>query len=50
MYTVIDELGSATAKTDTAERNISVGRESLQVCLGNRRHGVLAGFPARGQS
>jgi hypothetical protein len=25
------ELGSATTKTDTAERNISLGRESLQV-------------------
>jgi hypothetical protein len=29
---------------------MSTGRESLQVCLGSRRHGVLAGFTARGQS
>jgi hypothetical protein len=34
----------------TAERSISIGRESLQVRLGNRHHGVLADFTARGQS
>ena len=33
-----------------AERSISIGRESLQVFLCTRRHGVLAGFTARGQS
>jgi hypothetical protein len=44
------ELDSATTKTDTAERSISIGRESLQVCLGNRRYGVLADFSARRQS
>ena len=27
----ISELDCATTKTDTAERNISIGRESLQV-------------------
>ena len=27
----ISELGCATTKTDTAERSISIGRESLQV-------------------
>jgi hypothetical protein len=40
-------LGSATTKTGRAERSVSVGRASLQVCLGNRRHGVLAVFTAR---
>jgi hypothetical protein len=39
-----------TTKTDTAEWNILIGTESVQVCLGNRRHGVLADFTARGQS
>jgi hypothetical protein len=43
------QTGSATTKMDTAERSISIGRESLQVCLGNRHHGVLAGFTTRGQ-
>jgi hypothetical protein len=38
----ISERGSATTKIDTAERSVSVGGESLQVCLGNRHHGVLA--------
>jgi hypothetical protein len=33
-------------KTYTVERSISIGR----VCLGNRRHGVLADSTARGQS
>jgi hypothetical protein len=40
----------ATAETDAAERNISIGRESLHVYLGNDIHGVLAGFNTRGQS
>jgi hypothetical protein len=45
----ISELDCATTKTDTAERNISIDRESLQICfvLGAVR-GVLAGFTARG--
>jgi hypothetical protein len=42
------ELSSATTKTDTAERSISLGRESFQVSLCNRHHGVLAGFTTRG--
>jgi hypothetical protein len=46
----ISKLGCATTKTDTAERSISIGRESLQVFLCTRRHGVLADFTARGQS
>ena len=29
----ISELDCATTKTDTAERSISIGRESLQVCF-----------------
>ena len=29
----ISELYCATTKTDTAERSISIGRESLQVCV-----------------
>ena len=29
----IFELDCATTKTDTAERSISIGRESLQVCF-----------------
>jgi hypothetical protein len=41
---------SGTTKTDTAERSMSVGRESVQVCFCNGRRGVLAGFTARGQS
>jgi hypothetical protein len=44
------ELGSATTKTDIAERSMSIGRESLRVCLGNRRRGVLERFTASGQS
>jgi hypothetical protein len=49
LYT--SELGSWTTNSDTAERSISVGTESLQVCSCNRRHGdVLVGFTARGQS
>jgi hypothetical protein len=34
---------------DTAERSISTGRESLQVFLCTRRHGVLADFTTRRQ-
>jgi hypothetical protein len=44
------KLGSTTTKIDTAERSISVGRDSLQVCLGNKHHGILAGFTPREQS
>ena len=44
------ELGCAPTKTDIAERSISIGRESLQVFLCTRRHGVRADFTARGQS
>ena len=29
---------------------MSIDRESVQVCMGNRRHSVLAGFITRGQS
>jgi hypothetical protein len=35
-------------QTDTAERSISIDRESLQVLFWTRRRGVLAGFTARG--
>jgi hypothetical protein len=38
----ISELDCVTTKTDTAERSISIGRESLQVFF------VLAGSTARG--
>jgi hypothetical protein len=44
------ELGSATTKTDTAERSIAIGSKSLHVCFVKRRQGVFAGFTARGQS
>ena len=47
----ISELGCATTKTDTAERSISIGRESLQVFFfffGTRGLGVLPGSTARG--
>jgi len=44
----ISELDCATTKTDTAERSISIGRESLQVFFGTRGLGVLAGSTARG--
>jgi hypothetical protein len=40
----------AAQKIDAAERSISIGRESLQVYLDNRHHGIIAGFTARGQS
>ena len=38
----------ATTKTDTAERDVSIGRESLQVFSCAMHLGVLAGFAARG--
>jgi hypothetical protein len=42
------ELGSTAIETYPAGRNLSVGRQSLQVCLDNRHLGVLAGFTTRG--
>ena len=44
----ISELDCATTKSDTAERSISIGRESLQVFFGTRGLGVLPGSTARG--
>ena len=44
----ISELDCATIKTDTAERSISIGRESLQVFICTRGLGVLPGSTARG--
>ena len=44
----IFELDCATTKTDTAERSISIGRESLQVFFGTRGLGVIPGSTARG--
>jgi hypothetical protein len=44
----ISDLDCATTKTDTAERSISIDRESFQVLFCTRRRGVLAGFTARG--
>ena len=44
----ISELDCATTKKDTAERNISIGRESLQVFFCTRGLGVLPGSTARG--
>ena len=44
----IAELDCATTKTDTAERSISIGRESLQVFLCTKGLGVLPGSTARG--
>ena len=44
----ISELDCATTKTDTAERSISIGRESLQVFFCTRGLGVLPGSTARG--
>jgi len=44
----ISELSCATTKTDTAERNISIGRESLQVFFCTRGLGVLPRSTARG--
>ena len=43
----ISELDCATTKTDTAERNISIGRESQQFFY-TRGLGVLPGSTARG--
>jgi len=42
------ELDCATTKTDTAERSISIGRESFKVFFYTRGLGVLAGSTARG--
>ena len=42
------ELDCATTKTDTVERSISIGRESLKVFFCTRGLGVLAGSTARG--
>ena len=44
----ISELDCATTKTDTAERSISIGRETLQVFFCTRSLGVLPGSTARG--
>ena len=44
----ISELDCATTKTDTAERSISIGRESLQVFFCTRGLGVLPVSTARG--
>ena len=44
----ISELDCATNKIDTAERSISIGRESLQVFFCTRGLGVLPGSTARG--
>ena len=44
----ISELDCTTTKTDTAERSISIGRESLQVFSCTRGLGVLPGSTARG--
>ena len=44
----ISELDCAKTKTETAERSISIGRESLQVFFCTRGLGVLAGSTARG--
>jgi len=44
----ISELDCATTKTDTAERTISIDRESLQVFVCTRGLCVLAGSTARG--
>ena len=45
---VNSELDCATTKTDTAERSISIGRESLKVFFCTKGLGVLAGSTARG--
>ena len=44
----ISDLDCATTKTDTAERSISIGRESLKVFFCTRGLGVLPGSTARG--
>ena len=46
----ISELDYTTTKIDTAERSISIGRESLQVFFCTRGLGVLPGSTARGYS
>jgi len=42
------ELDCATTKTDTTERSISIGTESLKVFFCTRGLGVLAGSTVRG--
>jgi len=42
----ISELDCATTKTDTAERSMSIDRESLQVYICTSGLGVLAGSTA----
>jgi len=42
------ELDCATTKTYTAERSISIGRETLKVFFCTRGLGVLVGSTARG--
>ena len=44
----ISELDCATTKTDTAERSISIGRESLQVFFCTRGLDVIPGSTATG--
>ena len=44
----ISELDCATTKKDTAQRSISIGRESLQVFFCTRGLGVLPGSTATG--
>ena len=44
----ISELDCATTTSDTEERSISIGRESLQVFFGTRGLGVLPGSTAVG--
>ena len=44
----ISELDCATTTTDTAERSISIGRETLQVFFFTRGLGVLPDSTARG--
>ena len=44
----ISELDCATTKTDTAERSISIGRETLQVFFCARGLGELPDSTARG--
>ena len=44
----ISEIDCATTKTDTAERSISIGRETVQAFFCTRSLGVLPGSTARG--
>ena len=46
----ISELDCATTKTDTAERNISIGRESLQVSVLSYRCSIWAPLVTRQMS